>query len=168
MQIYLSNPSYANAVESLLESFSVFHPVLNKEIHPFVLLNRAEMESGVDGVLGRIAQNGGLKHAELYSEWYIDYPVDDQTKPRWPDLMGFTLHRYQGVYTGSLSCHAVGGHGGIGDVQDIPLIIRGPGIKRGAFSEAVYPADIAPTIYQLLGWVTPKSVDGRVLNEILE
>ena len=60
-----------------------------------------------------------------------------------------------------------GGHGGIGRVQNIPLVVHGPGIKTGVFSRNAYIADIVPTIYSLLGWEAPENVDGRILDEII-
>ena len=166
-QMWLADPSYATAIEEALESHVVEHPVLGKEVNPIAILNREEMETGVDGVLGPVAQSAGPRRSELYSEWYADFPEDDNTKPVWPDIMGFVRYHYQGVYTTN-KAPFIGGHGGIGWVQSIPLIFRGPGIKTGVFTETAYLVDIAPTLYRLLGWTTPENVDGRILSEILE
>jgi len=166
-QIFFTDRDYIGLVTSILEDYRILHPVFNRELCPFVVLDKSEMETGEDGVLGRVAQSSGPRRAELYSEWYIDNPVGDNTKPLWPDIMGFTAYRYQGVYTG-FGRKMNGGHGGFGEVQDVPLILRGPGIKSGVYQNNAYLVDIVPTLYSLLGWETPDNVDGRILDEIID
>lgn len=64
--------------------------------------------------------------------------------------------------------HWVGGHlGGDWDEQHIPLMLEGPGVRRGVTSS--YPArlvDIAPTVEHLLGARSGR-VDGHVLADAL-
>ena len=50
--------------------------------------------------------------------------------------------------------------------QRVPVILFGAGVKRGRFSQAASPADIAPTLAALAGVRMPKA-DGRVLREAL-
>jgi predicted AlkP superfamily pyrophosphatase or phosphodiesterase len=52
------------------------------------------------------------------------------------------------------------------DDQRVPLILMGRGIRGGEYSEAVTPADIAPTLAELTGVTLPKA-EGRVLREAL-
>ncbi|MBD3228479.1 MAG: hypothetical protein GF329_09850 [Candidatus Lokiarchaeota archaeon] len=63
----------------------------------------------------------------------------------------------------------IGTHGGI-SCRDVPLLLMGPGIKKGQFIEYQIPelVDIVPTIGNLTGWNTPTTCDGRVLYEILQ
>lgn len=166
--LWLNDRSHTSAIEHALESFTIYHPVFKKEVNPFLVLNRAEMETGVDGVLGRIAAGGGIKRGELYSEWYIDYPVEDNSKILWPDLIVFANHRYQMVYSDPQISRVVGGHGGVGWPQNIPLAIRGPGVRKGLFHQrTVFLVDVVPTLCSLQGWTSPANVDGRILHEVL-
>jgi predicted AlkP superfamily pyrophosphatase or phosphodiesterase len=50
--------------------------------------------------------------------------------------------------------------------QRVPVILFGAGIKRGRFSQAATPADIAPTLAELAGVRMPKA-EGRVRREAL-
>jgi len=49
----------------------------------------------------------------------------------------------------------------------VPVILMGPGIRPGRYSQAATPADIAPTLAALCGVNLPRA-DGRVLEEALE
>jgi len=49
----------------------------------------------------------------------------------------------------------------------VPILLSGPGIRRGRFDTAATPADVAPTLAFLAG-VTLAQPDGRVLVEALE
>src|SRR6202166_63301 len=51
--------------------------------------------------------------------------------------------------------------------QRVPVILMGPGIRRGKYYEAATPADIAPTLATLCG-ITLATHDGRTLAEALE
>lgn len=50
----------------------------------------------------------------------------------------------------------------------VPLIIMGPGVKPGQFSQNVSINDLAPTLATLLEVETPNGSVGRVLHEILQ
>jgi len=52
------------------------------------------------------------------------------------------------------------------DDQRVPLFMMGAGIKTGQYTQAVTPADIAPTLAVLTGITMPKS-EGRPLREAL-
>ena len=49
----------------------------------------------------------------------------------------------------------------------VPLILRGPGIRRGVYSGRVSTVDIAPTLARLLDLTPAEPLDGRVLTEAL-
>ncbi|MHA1248696.1 MAG: alkaline phosphatase family protein, partial [Candidatus Helarchaeota archaeon] len=59
--------------------------------------------------------------------------------------------------------------GGI-SCRDVPLMLMGPGIKKGQFIENKIPelVDIVPTIGNITGWNIPSTCDGRVLYEVME
>jgi arylsulfatase A-like enzyme len=50
----------------------------------------------------------------------------------------------------------------------IPLMVMGPGIRRGRFDRAVLLNDVAPTLATLLGIETPSGSSGQTLADILE
>ncbi|NTV47224.1 MAG: alkaline phosphatase family protein, partial [Chlorobiales bacterium] len=54
--------------------------------------------------------------------------------------------------------------------RHVPLIFFGENIKPGTYQIECSPADIAPTLHQLLGLPEPEKTgyDGRVLSEILK
>jgi predicted AlkP superfamily pyrophosphatase or phosphodiesterase len=66
------------------------------------------------------------------------------------------------MFAGAGTTHATAGP----DDQQVPIVLFGFGIKRGEYTGAVTPADIAPTLAALSG-VTMPNVDGRVLREAL-
>ncbi len=49
----------------------------------------------------------------------------------------------------------------------VPLILMGPGIKAGRYSNDCSPADVAPTITSLLNISAPSLCEGRALHEAL-
>jgi predicted AlkP superfamily pyrophosphatase or phosphodiesterase len=49
----------------------------------------------------------------------------------------------------------------------VPLILWGPGIRRGVYSGRVSTVDIAPTLARLLDLTPAEPLDGRVLSEAL-
>jgi predicted AlkP superfamily pyrophosphatase or phosphodiesterase len=49
----------------------------------------------------------------------------------------------------------------------VPVVLAGPGIRRGEYLTAATPADIAPTLAHLVGVTLPRP-DGRVLREALD
>lgn len=50
--------------------------------------------------------------------------------------------------------------------QRVPIMLMGPGIKAGVYTETATPADIAPTLASLVGIALPKA-QGRPLREAL-
>lgn len=173
--LHLSDPSKERMIEDLLESHEEFHPVLGTPVKPFIVVNREEMDSGIDNVEGLMAEDeiAGNKRGELYSGWTIDFPVSDNSKIRWPELMIFNRQRFQNVPTssdnlgGAIPVTPLIGRHGSSQTAEIPLAIRGPGILPGVYSEEVTLADIVPTLYQLLGFTPPAHIDGKVLHRIL-
>jgi predicted AlkP superfamily pyrophosphatase or phosphodiesterase len=171
----LTDQAKRSRIEAILEAYELFDPVQGTMVKPFIVINREEMDSGVDGVEGRFAEDGvpGNRHGELYSEWSIDFPVTDNSKVRWPDLIFFTRNHFQTLLSDSTLAATswVGSpfHGNHGSrrTADVILVASGPGIRPGIYAGAASLADIAPTLYRLLGVNAPGNVDGRVLDEIL-
>lgn len=50
----------------------------------------------------------------------------------------------------------------------VPILIAGPGIRAGIWPETVSPADIAPTLCNLLGIEFPSACDGVILKSALK
>ncbi len=164
------------AIETILESYQVCDRELGK-VNPLVVVDRQETQTGVD-----LGSRGSIAPGELYSEYWINNPGGTGGHI-WPDLFVFPLYNYQmAVHGGAL--RAVGmdisgnvpealsvglpaAHGGA-QTQDIPLLFKAPvgcaqyegGLVCGT---NVKISDIAPTIYELLGWPAPKCVDGQPL-----
>ena len=49
----------------------------------------------------------------------------------------------------------------------VPLILWGPGVRRGVYAGRVSTVDIAPTLARLLDLTPAEPLDGRVLTEAL-
>jgi predicted AlkP superfamily pyrophosphatase or phosphodiesterase len=80
----------------------------------------------------------------------------DVLLPYEEDSMGFTTTNRK----------TWGKHGGFSwDSQHIPVIMEGPGIRRGVSHFPAQLVDIAPTIEHLMGWDVPVGVDGVVLQD---
>src|SRR5206468_1843669 len=77
--IALTDPAKSARIESILESYEVFDPIQGAMTRPFIVINRDEMDAGVDNVEGPFARDGiaGNRLGELYSEWSIDVPATD-------------------------------------------------------------------------------------------
>jgi hypothetical protein len=52
--------------------------------------------------------------------------------------------------------------------ETVPLVLAGPGIRRGKFATRAEVVDLAPTLTYLLGIVRPSLSEGRVLSEALD
>jgi predicted AlkP superfamily pyrophosphatase or phosphodiesterase len=50
----------------------------------------------------------------------------------------------------------------------VPLLLAGPGIRKGRYTERVSTLDIAPTLAYLLGILQPSGCEGRVLSKAVE
>jgi len=173
--IALADLGIGPEIEAILESHEEFHPALRQMVKPFVVLNREEMESGIDNVEGPYAHDGviGNLRGELYSAWSIDVPSSDNSKVRWPDLMLFTRHHFQTSLVQSALVNKpdfgtiFNGHHAAIETTNVVLAMRGPGILPGSYDQPASLSDIAPTLYRLLGISTPDGVDGQVLENAL-
>jgi predicted AlkP superfamily pyrophosphatase or phosphodiesterase len=172
----LRDPASIGRVQALLEAYEVQDPVRGTMVKPFLVVDRDEMDSGIDGVEGRFTTDGlpGNRRGALYSEWSIDQPSPDQTKVRWPDLFFFTRRPFHTVPTRAsldgpnwAGLPFQGDHGS-SSTADVVLAASGPGIRPGVYISPASLTDIAPTLYRLLGVAAPANVDGRVLDEILD
>lgn len=161
------NPDLTYAAEQVLENYTTYHPVLQRDVRPFALVTRDEMESGVDSVLGRFSRDGGPWRGEMYSRWLINYPVEDNSKVVWPEMILLSQYHFQVKKTNPVLSHMYGGHA---DKWAMPILyaIKGPDFAQGLFQgQDPSLVDIIPTIYEVMGWTSPANVDGRVLTEIL-
>ncbi|MFH1774397.1 MAG: alkaline phosphatase family protein [Methanobacteriota archaeon] len=76
------------------------------------------------------------------------------------------LAKYSGGYYFSTDAN-IGEHGNLNwEDSYVPLIVSGPGIKKGYTLPSAHIVDIAPTIVNLLLGIEMSGVDGRVLEEI--
>jgi predicted AlkP superfamily pyrophosphatase or phosphodiesterase len=173
--IVLKDPSMAPQIEAILQQHVENDPVLKTPVHPFIVLNRAEMDSGVDDVEGPMAADGisGNLRGELYSEWSIDGTDTSVPKVRWPDLFIFTRFNYQNTLirsndiSPSRSGSPFNGHHGSRGTSHVILSVSGPGLRPGAYGDVATLADLAPTLYRLLGIAPPGHVDGKPLLGVL-
>jgi arylsulfatase A-like enzyme len=171
--VYLRNPDRAAAIEPLLEGHEEVHPVTGQSVKPFVVVNRAEMESGLDATTGLRIEDGlaGNRRGEIYSEWSIDAPPPpDGRRVRWPDLFLFNRDHFQNEVLrtdeldGGLFGVVFNGHHGSPQSSHVTLAISGPRIAPGVYDAPATLADILPTLYPLLGLLPPAHVDGRPLS----
>jgi len=171
-----------DSIERVLEGYTVDDRELGR-VHPLTVINRREMAKGVD-----FGKAGKVRPGELYSEYWINHP-GGETGERWPDLFVFPLYNYQVAAHGdvmSTGINAVGinmginvpdtvkvglpgAHGGLQTTR-IPLIFKAPAGYEGYPTGSEYPGevevgDIAPTIYQIMGWPSPRCVDGKPLPQ---
>ncbi|MFW9959202.1 MAG: alkaline phosphatase family protein, partial [Candidatus Odinarchaeota archaeon] len=62
-----------------------------------------------------------------------------------------------------------GEHGGIeSDILHTPLLIRGPRVIPGVYTELHHQTSIAPTIASVMGWEIPYDASGSILFESLD
>jgi Type I phosphodiesterase / nucleotide pyrophosphatase/NPCBM-associated, NEW3 domain of alpha-galactosidase len=167
------------AIKNILDNFTISDPELGS-VKPLTVVDRKEMLKGKSfGVHGRV------RPRELYSEYWINHP-DEPAGHLWPDLFVFPLYNYNIAAHGQIlagSINPVGiqlgnmpdsmqigfpaAHGGL-QTTSIPLVFKAPagypGYKPGKeVGREVEVADIAPTIYSILGWSAPPNVDGKPL-----
>lgn len=173
--IYLTDPSRAAAIETLLEAYETVHPVTGQAVKPFLVLTRAEMDTGFDAASGPLLEDGigGNSKGEVYSQWSIEGPPTSDPRVRWPDLFLFNRFRFQNLLTrtddldGGLFGLQFNGHHGSPQANQITLAIGGPHILGGVYDAHATLADVLPTLYPLLGLTPPAHVDGRPLSAIV-
>lgn len=178
-QIWCEDPEKLQAIEDILESHTVNDPRLGP-VQPLMVINRREAVEGVDyGELGRV------RPMELYSEYWAAHP-NEPGGHLWPDLFVFPRYNYNVAAHGQVLASAINpvgitlgnvpdnvqlgfpaAHGGL-QTAHIPLVFKAPagcpGFTPGkVIEEEVEIGDIAPTIYQILGWDPPACVDGEPL-----
>ena len=173
--IYLTDPSRAAAVETLLEAYEVVHPVTGQAVKPFLVLTRAEMDTGADTATGPVLEDGigGNSKGEVYSQWSIEAPPTPDPRVRWPDLFLFNRYRFQNLLTrtddldGGLFGLQFNGHHGSPQANEVTLAIAGPRIRGGVYDTQATLADVLPTLYPLMGLAPPSHVDGHALSAIV-
>lgn len=83
-------------------------------------------------------------------------------------LSGLDLTRDAVIITADHGHVAPGGHGGLEpDVMQVPLVLAGAGVVKGAAVCDARSIDVAPTVAALLGIPAPGHAEGRALVEVL-
>jgi arylsulfatase A-like enzyme len=173
--IYLANPAVGPGLEAMLEAHEEIHPVTGQPARPFLVLNRAEMDSGFDAATGPLLEDGlgGNLRGEIYSQWSIDTPPPDIPRVRWPDLFLFNRLRFQNKLTrtddldGGLFGLVFNGHHGSPQANEITMAVAGPRILAGVYAAPATLADVLPTLYPLMGLSPPAHVDGQPLSGVV-
>jgi len=173
--LYLNDPSQAGEMASRLAGYTLVHPLNQATVNPFIVLDREEMDSGIDDVNGPLAEDGvaGNRRGELYSAWTIDHPVEDFSKVRWPDLWVFSRYRFNFIRQidpdsgGDPEVFVYMASHGSPESSWVQLAMRGPGLAVGVHQERVVLTDVAPTLYALLGFSEPANVDGHAIPSAL-
>jgi predicted AlkP superfamily pyrophosphatase or phosphodiesterase len=156
---------------SKLRSFNFY---LNPKILAEKKRSRTEVENELKRLLLLPASNGvpqreGIAQVFTRTEW------EEKKLPpgRWerqilktyiPGLSGdvVMIPKPFWVNRGAFATHSTGYEYD----RTVPLILAGPGIKKGVYPGQVEVVDIAPTLSFVLGLVAPSGADGRVLGEI--
>lgn len=174
------------AIEEILESYQVDDPEMGK-IHPMIVFNREEMESGIDNKTETSVNPG-----EFFSEYWASRDLEGEDSMKWPDLFIWNMHRYFSTGYPDMAAGAAetvgesfdftlpptfpastsglvlavgnsSGHLSFGTTH-VPLCFKAPGIEPGIeVDRPVDLAGVAPTIYRILGWKPPDVVDGEPL-----
>lgn len=139
----------------------------------------APYEGPVDGTTAQLVEirNGtlrvdptDLRHlSDLYDAEVR--ALDDELRALWEGLARLGIADDTLVVVTSDHGEELGEHGGVlhgrtlhGEVLNVPLIVAGPGVVRGArVSELALVADVVPTILARLGFEPPPGIDGTDL-----
>jgi hypothetical protein len=173
--IWCDDEDKLGAIEDILESYTVEDPELGP-VQPLMVINREEMLNGADyGAFGKV------RPMELYSEYWINNP-DVPDGPLWPDLFIFPFYNYNVAAHGHILAGAVnpvgitlgnipdnvelgfpGAHGGLQTAR-MPLIFKAPAgdpdyTPGSSVDDEVEVGEIAPAIYDIMGWTFPGCVD---------
>jgi hypothetical protein len=165
-----ADPAMLRDLEDTLEGWQVKNPLTGERECPIIVYNLEEMKTGVDRKTGQ----AWLLPREYYSEYYVEHrqPGDEV----WADLFIMTKPNYKltlaGFGLGNLGMsfpftlprrgYFIGTHGSL-ETQPALLIVSVPGKTAAVNPAKVYASDVAPTLYRLLGWPIPASVDGKGL-----
>ncbi|MHB8895887.1 MAG: alkaline phosphatase family protein, partial [Candidatus Geothermincolia bacterium] len=180
--IWSKDPAKLAKIQKILEDYTVDDPILGK-VKPLNVVNREEAKNGKDyGKFGKVLPG------ELYSDYWVNNPDSSEGGQIWPDLFIFPLYNYQVVAHGDALASGINNvglsfginvpesvkfglpaaHGGL-QTTHIPLVFKAPAGAQNAPAPGatngseVEIGDIAPTIYNIMGWTTPACVDGEAL-----
>ncbi len=179
--IWCEDTCKLQAIEEILEGYTVDDPELGP-VQPLMVINREEAVAGVD-----YGDMGHVRPMELYSEFWANHP-DEPDGHLWPDLCIFPMYNYNVAAHGQVLASAINPVGiTLGNVPDnvelgfpaahgglqtayMPLIFKAPAgwssyTPGTVIEEEVEIGDIAPTIYEILGWEAPACVDGEPLPD---
>lgn len=126
----------------------------------------ARVVAGAIGELPVIA--GAYAAADLRSQAQQGTLADLLARSFQPARNGDVLFAYQAYqFEGSGSAGTTHGSPYAYD-RHLPVILLGPGVRKGIYADRASPADIAPTLSAITGTELPPSSEGRVLFEALE
>ncbi|MEP0847778.1 MAG: VCBS repeat-containing protein [Phycisphaerae bacterium] len=156
--------------EDVLENSPSIYP--GYDTNPWLVLNRQEMLTGVDVHTGiRVGDPG-----EMYSEYLIEHDDGTNDMADWPDfiMLFFDEAQIRPMHfepvlgeEDDLNGEAFQGGHGFFATQPCVLALSGPRVPAGQIvPDPVRLPDIAPTLYRLLGWTAPPSVQGQPLPGI--
>ena len=166
-----NDPAMLKDLEDALENWQVKNPLTGQLECPIYVYNREELKTGIDQKTGQ----AWLLPREYYSEYYIEHAQPGEQV--WADLFIMTKPNYKlslsGFGLGNLGItnlpfslprrgYFIGSHGSL-ETQTALLMVSVPGKPTAVNPAHVYASDVAPTIYHLLGWPIPPSVDGKGL-----
>ncbi len=150
-----------------------FNEDLNVFIHREALkASQRSLSEVADVVKAEMLQFPGIAHA------FTAKDVEQRTLPP-----GLHQHQILNTYFAGRSGDVIGiprpfflSHGGdtVGHMtgysydRTVPLVITGPRIKKGHYSQIVRVNDLAPTLSSLTGVLAPALNEGRVLHEVIK
>jgi arylsulfatase A-like enzyme len=174
-------------VKRQLQAMAVNDPDQGPDFHPFIVLDREDMKTGVDSDNAYLPDDVKkiAEPMELYSEYYIEHPAPPGEKIRWPDLLIFYRGHYQAAVPGDAIIKGVNGvgqrmpvfrraasrfvgiHGSEGTTH-VPMVFCGPTVRKNQdMNSPAMLHDIMPTICTMLGWKPPETAAGKSLEEII-
>lgn len=133
----------------------------------------ASQDPGVQSVYYLASVRGSLQYVRTpgpkigsLDDQANQYLLDTLMNGHEPTLVAFSRHNQT---FSDPKTHWKGDHGGPGwESQHVPLIIAGPGIKKGAvINSPAQLEDIAPTVLTAMG-VPPQGMEGHVLTDALD
>jgi predicted AlkP superfamily pyrophosphatase or phosphodiesterase len=130
----------------------------------FYLRGRAATEQGRADVRAAL---------ESLTPAYVSQVLDDADLEamRASDKLGDLIAEAEPPYAFALDEPPAGetraSHGSTQELE-VPFLLSGAGIRRGAVPDGPSLVDVAPTIAALLGVTPPDEIEGRVLTEVLD
>lgn len=129
------------------------------------------VDSVADAFAAAVRRSPAVQRADTRRTLAMADTATDWIARRWRNTLPPDLH---GEVMVTLKPHMNWGSRGIAehgqptdDDTHVPLILFGPGVRRGTYRDRVSVVDLAPTVAQLIGVRPTEWVQGRVLTEAL-